>query len=55
MKACLGWNHCSSRIPRGMTAIKYLWSENGLRAREEREREREGGREGGRDVGGKGR
>ena len=48
MKACLGWNHCSSRIPRGMAAIRYRWSENGLRAGREGWRRGEGwGREGG--------
>ena len=41
MKACLGWNHWSSRIPLGTAAIRYLWSVNGLRARGGRERERE--------------
>ena len=55
MKACLGWNHCSSKIPFGVAAIRYLWSENGLRAergtreKEERRRQRRKERDRGRD------
>ena len=51
MKACLGWNHWSRRTPRGMAAMRYLWSVNGFRAEGGRGREegREGGKEGERE------
>ena len=45
MKACLGWNHWSSRIPLGTAAIRYLWSVNGFRARGGKQRERDRERE----------